>query len=358
MSTEEALDVVEQLADVGIEEVTLIGGEAFLRRDWLDIASAITRRGMRCTVTTGGYKLTPQMAKGMREAGIEQSSISVDGMAHTHDVLRGRADSWQSCRRTAGYLRDAGVAVACNTQVNRRTAVDLPELYETLLEWGVVAWQLQLTVPMGRAADEAGLLLQPSELLVVFDVLRHIVRRARGDGMYVYTANNLGYHGPDEDLLRSPDGHSSWQGCQAGVTTVGIEADGSLKGCPSLPTAPYTGGNVRHQPVADLLASAPQLRFNLLADSSDPRDGLWGFCRSCEHASTCRGGCSWTAHTVFGRRGNNPYCHHRALTLHRGGKRERLVAVEPAPGVPSITAGSSPSPNLPTRRGPPPTVAG
>lgn len=31
LSTEEALDLVEQLKDVGIREVTLIGGEAFLR---------------------------------------------------------------------------------------------------------------------------------------------------------------------------------------------------------------------------------------------------------------------------------------------------------------------------------------
>ncbi|NES87010.1 MAG: radical SAM protein, partial [Moorea sp. SIO2B7] len=37
LSTSEALDLVEQLAEVGIKEVTLIGGEAFLRPDWLEI---------------------------------------------------------------------------------------------------------------------------------------------------------------------------------------------------------------------------------------------------------------------------------------------------------------------------------
>ena len=37
---------------------------------------------------------------------------------------------------------------------------------------------------------------------------------------------------------------------------------------------------------------------------------------------------------VFGRTGNNPFCHHRALELLREGKRERLVLETPAEGKP------------------------
>ena len=40
------------------------------------------------------------------------------------------------------------------------------------------------------------------------------------------------------------------------------------------------------------------------------------------------------AHALFGRRGNNPYCHHRALELQREGLRERVVLRERAPGRP------------------------
>lgn len=46
------------------------------------------------------------------------------------------------------------------------------------------------------------------------------------------------------------------------------------------------------------------------------------------------GGCSWTAHVLFGRPGNNPYCHHRALELLAQGLRERVVRVEAPPGLP------------------------
>jgi hypothetical protein len=46
------------------------------------------------------------------------------------------------------------------------------------------------------------------------------------------------------------------------------------------------------------------------------------------------GGCSWTTHVLFGKTGNNPFCHHRALELMRDGRRERLVRVKAAEGTP------------------------
>ena len=61
---------------------------------------------------------------------------------------------------------------------------------------------------------------------------------------------------------------------------------------------------------------------------------LWGFCASCYYADTCRAGCTWTGFVLFGRPGNNPYCHHRALEMQRLGKRECVVPVEAAPGKP------------------------
>jgi hypothetical protein len=61
---------------------------------------------------------------------------------------------------------------------------------------------------------------------------------------------------------------------------------------------------------------------------------LWGFCRTCYYADVCRAGCTWTSHVLFGRPGNNPYCHYRALELSKRGLRERVIKVEDAPGRP------------------------
>ncbi|MEM9267023.1 MAG: nif11-class peptide radical SAM maturase 3 [Cyanobacteria bacterium P01_F01_bin.13] len=337
LSTEEALDLVHQMADVGIKEVTLIGGEAFLRPDWLQIAAAINQAGMRCTMTTGGYGITLATANKMKQAGIATVSVSIDGLEPTHDRLRGRTGAWKYAFQTMGHLREVGIPVGCNTQINRLSAPELPAIYEHIRDAGARAWQLQLTVPMGNAADNAEILLQPYELLDVYPMLARIAVRSQREGVQLQPGNNIGYYGPYERFLRGRGQENEWafwQGCAAGLSTLGIEADGVIKGCPSLPTAAYTGGNIRDRRLQDIVESTEELRFNLGAGTPQSVAHLWGFCKTCEFAELCRGGCTWTSHVFFDRRGNNPYCHHRALTQAQRGKRERLIPKRQAQGLP------------------------
>jgi radical SAM protein with 4Fe4S-binding SPASM domain len=166
-------------------------------------------------------------------------------------------------------------------------------------------------------------------------MLARVARRAQADGIVVRAANNIGYFGPYERLIRGEGGEwSFWKGCGAGINTLGIEADGTLKGCPSLPTRAYAGGNLRDRPLRDILEHAPELNFNVGRGTPEALDALWGFCRTCEFAEICYAGCAWTAHVFFDRRGNNPYCHHRAITHDRLGERERVVLNQQAPGRP------------------------
>ena len=63
LSTEECLDLVRQMAELGVKEVSLIGGEAYLRDDWTTIARAVRDHGMMCGITTGGRGVTPERAR-------------------------------------------------------------------------------------------------------------------------------------------------------------------------------------------------------------------------------------------------------------------------------------------------------
>ena len=335
LSTAEALDLVKQMAEVGITEVTIIGGEAFLRPDWLEIAQAITSSGMLCGMTTGGYGITLETAQRMKEAGISVVSVSVDGLEATHDRLRGKQGSWQWAFKTMSNLKEAGIPFGCNTQINRLSAPEFPRIYEHLRDAGIFAWQIQLTVPMGNAADNSEILLQPYELLDVYPMIARVAQRAKREGVQLQPGNNIGYYGPYERMLRGGgDAWTFWQGCNAGLSSLGIEADGVIKGCPSLPTTAYTGGNIRDYSLRTIIEETEELRFNIGADTPKGTSHLWGFCKTCEFAQLCRGGCSWTAHVFFDKRGNNPYCHHRALTQEKGGIRERVFLQRRADGNP------------------------
>jgi radical SAM protein with 4Fe4S-binding SPASM domain len=330
LSTSEALDLVRQMAELGTREVTIIGGEAYLRDDWLEIVRAIRARGMQCTMTTGGRGITAEMARDAKEAGLQSVSVSVDGLRETHDTLRGVVGSYDSAMQALTELRAAGIPVSCNTQVSRVALHEIEELFEKLVEKRIHSWQVQLTVAMGRAADEPHLLIEPYQLLEVMPMLARIKKRADEAKIRIWPGNNIGYFGPYEAMLRGtlPRGHMS--SCGAGRATLGIEANGDIKGCPSLPTADYVGGNVRDNSLEDIWERSKPLRFTRDRTVED----LWGFCRDCYYNDVCRAGCSWTSHVLFGRPGNQPFCHHRALELLREGKRERMVRTAPAEGKP------------------------
>jgi radical SAM protein with 4Fe4S-binding SPASM domain len=321
LDTREALDLVAQLADLGTREITLIGGEVYLRDDWLVIARAIVDRGMKLGVATGGRGLTRDRAAALRDLGIRSIGVSIDGLPESHDDLRAMKGSHAAAMEALGHLAALGIARSVNTQINARNLHEIEELWELLRPTGIRAWQVQMTVAMGRAADAPDVLLQPYQMLELLPLVGRLKTKTDAAGVRLWPGSNIGYFGPYESMLRQDAHGDHHDACPAGRHGMGIEANGDIKGCPSLPTSAYVGGNVRDRSLRDIWLQSRELRFT----RARPVDELWGHCRSCYYAEDCLGGCTWTSHVLFGRRGNNPYCHHRALELLQRGVRERLV---------------------------------
>lgn len=332
LTTAECLGVVDQLAELKVRELTLIGGEAYLREDWDQIARHASNKGLSVGITTGAKNLTDERIARAVDAGIRTISISLDGLQRTHDAVRGVVGSHASALRAAEAVSKTRIRLANNTQINRLSLPELPAMAQMLADVGCKAWQIQLTVPMGHGADRPELLLQPWELLELYPLLVWIKQeRLDPNQIGLFPGNNIGYFGPYESLLRyGGDKGAHWQGCSAGKWTLGLEADGKIKGCPSLPSDTYTGGNIRERSILDAIRNAPEI----YATQFRTRDDLWGYCQTCYYADVCKAGCTWTSHVLLGKPGNNPYCIHRAMQHEADGLRERLYLAEVAPGLP------------------------
>jgi Y-X(10)_GDL-associated radical SAM protein len=327
LNTEECLAVVDSLAALGTREISLIGGEAYLRKDWTDIVRAVRSHGIYCAVQTGGRNLTPERLQKAVDAGLNGVGVSLDGMAPLHDRVRNVRGSFGRAVDTLRRVREAGLAISVNTQIGAETMPDLPELMETIIGIGAKQWQVQLTVAMGNAVDNDGLLLQPHRVLELMPLLARLYRDGAARGLLMVVGNNIGYFGPYEHLWRGfGDERVHWTGCAAGQTVLALEADGTVKGCPSLATVGFAGGNVRDLSLEEIWRNSEEIHFGRLRSVED----LWGFCRTCYYADVCRGGCTWTAHSLLGKPGNNPYCHYRALELSKQGLRERVVKTREA----------------------------
>src|SRR5580704_11059162 len=147
LSTAECLDVIRQLADLGTREVSLIGGEAYLRRDWLVIVKAIADAGMHCGMQTGGRALTEEKIRQAVAAGLRTLGVSIDGPAWVHDRLRGVPGSYERALEAVRAAVRVGLTPGVNTQINALSQPYLRDVFDTIVANGAKFWQVQITVP-------------------------------------------------------------------------------------------------------------------------------------------------------------------------------------------------------------------
>jgi len=310
----EALDLCDQLAALGCERLTLLGGEPFLREDWEAITARLQAGGVRVNVITNGW-LTGErsLVQRIKDAGLTTFAISVDGVGPRHDELRCRDGSFARNLQSFDHaVALGGLSVAAVTTITRQVVDQLEELYAILLDHGVRLWQLQVCTPQGRMRRDDPVLPTPEDLRTVADF---IVAKKQEGRMRLDPADNVGYYGPwelDHGFRSSQRGRVNfWSGCQAGCQVMGIDANGDIKGCLSQPSSQreFVEGNVREEPLATIWHRPGGFAYN----RAFTFEMLEGYCRKCEYRGLCRAGCISHAVCTTGSRGDNPTCLHRLI---------------------------------------------
>ncbi|MDF3821058.1 radical SAM protein [Leptospira sp. 96542] len=332
LTTEEAIQLAKELIAMKPKEVVLIGGEAYLHDGFYEIINFLNSHQIFVSMTTGGKGITPEIAQRAISAGLKNVSVSIDGLETTHNLIRRNKGSFEAAVRSLEYFKQFGISIAANTHINQINKDEIEDLYQFLKSIGIESWQIQITTPLGRASDRPNLILQPWDLLNIMPKIFSLKKMAHKEGILILPGNNLGYFGPEERTLRSlsESGNDHWLGCQAGKFVMGIESNGGIKGCPSLQSNAYIGGNVRDKTLREIWDKSKELQINRYRTV----ESLSGFCKTCPFAKTCLGGCSFTAHSILGRTGNNPFCHFRAKSMAKKNIRERLVLKKNSPSTP------------------------
>jgi radical SAM protein with 4Fe4S-binding SPASM domain len=295
--------VVTELAELGCESITLSGGEPLLRQDWQTIAAAIRSHSMRVELITNGL-LVAEQANAIQDAGLTGVTFSIDGPEDVHDSLRGVAGCLQRIWLAARRLRERGLKVGAVTQINRLNRGSLPEIQRLLEEHGFDGWQLQLTMPHGRARlDAQQLCLSAKDLPELEPEILDLRSHTR---VPISVGDNIGYMSRNEPQLRSCSERSTqfWAGCQAGLSVIGIASDGNVRGCLSQPTS-MNEGNLRDRRLTEIWNDPRAFSYNRQFDVSQ----LQGTCANCAFGCICRGGCRSLAAAVSPNEPfSNPYC--------------------------------------------------
>ena len=281
LSTAECLAVAAELAELGCKRVSMIGGEVFLRPDWARIVEALTSRGVRVCIITNGFLFKRELIDELKRVRIESVAVSVDGTERVHDRYR-REGSFRSAMAAVDALASGGIPVSIISTLHAENAPLLEEMYGVLKTKRIFAWQLQACSPMG-SASESGLDHRFDPRAVIAFVERH------SDAPFALgVADNIGYFTEGEGSLRGVrSGNAVFPGCGAGLSSIGIDSAGNVRGCESMYDDAFIEGNLRLRTLKEIWEDENSFSYN----RSFTPELLSGACRSCEFGKYCAGGC-------------------------------------------------------------------
>jgi AdoMet-dependent heme synthase len=161
------LHVVKRLCtefeELGVTQVSITGGEPFLRADLVEVIATLAARGFEVCVQTSGLFARRIDFEALRASGLSTLLVSIDGPRAYHDEFRRRAGTFDEARLTVALARRHGIRVRINTVVTRSNASFVTDLLPIGESNDVNVFSFFYFSPLGRGAKCSGEVLSFSE---------------------------------------------------------------------------------------------------------------------------------------------------------------------------------------------------
>lgn len=283
LTTEEAKDLIIDVAKTGVKMLIFDGGEPTLREDLPELVKIAYDNGLIPLLGTNGADdvLTKTLLRKLREAGIKAIAISLDGVnPKTHDEFRGVEGVWEKTLKGINNAREVGVPFQINIAVHRKNFNELPALIDLAKKLGAIAVEIFDFVAVGRGREHVDYELLDEERI---KLVRYIIKRQFEEEIPIRIIAVPQYW---IEALKETENKREYLSrftqtcCAAGRRYATILYDGTVYPCMLLP---IPLGNIRDKRFSEIWRES-----EILNKLRDPRF-LRGRCRDCKYNNICIG---------------------------------------------------------------------
>ncbi len=284
LTTDECMEVLSEMKNLGTEMLILTGGEPLLRKDIYRIAQAASDMGIWVVMGTNGVLVTREVARKMVECGVQGVGISIDSAdPDRHNAFRGGRNAWQHSVRALRVCKEEGLEVLVQTTVMEENYDEVPDLLDFAREHGAWSFNLYFLVQTGRGQGMTDLSAAATESMLTRlidwqDDYRPMLVRSKCAPQFKQIAYEKGRGGMESG------------GCMAATEYCRITPEGNVTPCPYMDVV---AGSVLEQTFTTIWNDS-----SVFAELRDPAK-LKGRCGRCEFQKLC-GGCRCRAFAATG----------------------------------------------------------
>jgi radical SAM protein with 4Fe4S-binding SPASM domain len=280
LSTDECINIIDQLAHAGVSSVGFSGGEPLLRQDLMVLAAHAKASGMFVELSTNATLVTPGIATRLRDV-VDHVQVSLDGSTpEIHDAFRGRKGAFKQAAHGIGQLRDVGVPFVIGCVVHKKNLYDLQAVAAVASSLGAESLRLIHFVPFGRGRESPGLEPSPSDL---YELARR-AREIRSRGTIEISEVNFEFLFSSPEPL-SKDTFTGPINCGGGWSSLTITPQGEVLPCSFF--AGMRGDSIRERPFVDIWDNSRLLNYWRSLRVAE----IGGKCTGCQWLAVCKGGC-------------------------------------------------------------------
>lgn len=240
LTTDQWINVMRQIQDLGVAYIGFTGGEPLMRSDIEAIITSVDERSL-CVLYTNGKLLSARRARSLYSAGLRLLSVSLDSVdPDTHNQMHADPNAYAAALKAIQHARKAGLYTIVQAVVFKRelSRKKLLPLFRLVKKHGAHEVRLHQPVSSGRLLerDQENVLFSDDDRKKLFQIQSAANRALWGMpkvSSFPYT------EGPDKF------------GCTAGVLHSYITAQGDFCPCDFIP---LSFGNVLDTGVKTLYA--------------------------------------------------------------------------------------------------------
>lgn len=107
LNLREITSVIDQMKDLGIKRILLMGAEPFMRDDILSVIKCIKDKNLECCVTTNAAIINAELANEICAYKTDNLIVSIDKANEGHDLIRSHSGAFNKAISAINYLKQA-----------------------------------------------------------------------------------------------------------------------------------------------------------------------------------------------------------------------------------------------------------